>query len=166
MAEAAPQRRFSICLLEDAAGRLLFIKRAPQLELAPGKWGFPAGHIEAGETAEQCALRELGEEIGPGHEVQEQQRLGPIRDRLFGGIFEVHLFHYRWLSGEVALNHEHTDFRWLGRHEYKGLDVMRGIDEDIRLLDLWPLECLHVELVPEELGGLAVPPARQATNGG
>ena len=159
MVATAPQRRFSICLLEDAAGRLLFIKRAPHLELAPGKWGFPAGHIEPGETAEDCARRELREEIGLQHDVAEHQRLGPIRDRLFGGIFEVHLFHYRWLGGTVTLNHEHTEFRWLDRHAYKGLDVMRGIDEDLRLLDLWPLECLHLEHVPVDLGGLALPPA-------
>ena len=29
-----------------------------------GHWGFPKGHAEAGETAKQTALRELGEETG------------------------------------------------------------------------------------------------------
>lgn len=153
----APTARFSICLLEDAAGRLLFIRRAPDRLIGPGKWGFPAGHIEAGESAEACARREIAEEIGPRHALVEIARLGPRRDSLFGGLYEVHLFHYRWLAGEVELNHEHTDHRWLGREDYHGLDVMRGVDEDIRLLDLWPLECLHLEHLSVALGGYAQP---------
>jgi hypothetical protein len=76
------------------------------------------------------------------------------------GIYEVHLFHYRWLNGTVEINHEHTDHRWIAAADYRGLAVMRGVDEDIRLLDIWPLERLHLELVPIALGGLAVPPPR------
>jgi hypothetical protein len=72
----------------------------------------------------------------------------------------VHLFHDRWLNGTVEINHEHTDHRWVAAADYRGLAVMRGVDEDIRLLDIWPLERLHLELVPIALGGLAVPPPR------
>ena len=160
MPDTPPQARFSICLVEDELGRLLFLKRAPDRVIGPDLWGFPAGHIEAGETPEGCARRELREEIGLRHELAELARLGPRRDSLFGGIYEVHLFHYRWLGGEVEINHEHTAHRWIAAADYRGLPVMRGVDEDIRLLEVWPLERLHLELVPLALGGLAVPPPR------
>ena len=160
MTDSPPRARFSICLLEDAEGRLLFLKRAPNRVIGPDQWGFPAGHIEEGETPEECARRELREEIGLQHQLAERSRLGPRRDSLFGGIYEVHLFHYRWLNGTVEINHEHTDHRWIAAADYRGLAVMRGVDEDIRLLDIWPLERLHLELVPIALGGLAVPPPR------
>ena len=46
-----------------------------------GVYGFPKGHMEPGETEEQTALREIGEEVGlaprlvPGFRVETQHRL-------------------------------------------------------------------------------------------
>lgn len=149
---AAPQARFSICLVEDAQSRLLFLHRAADRLLGPSKWGFPAGHIEDGESPEACARREMSEEIGDTHTVTELARLGPLRDTLFGGIYELHLFHYRWLAGQVQLNHEHTDYAWLAPGEHLALPVMDGIDEDIRLMRVWPLAVLNRSKLSPTLG--------------
>ena len=41
----------------NSKGEVLFIKRL-------GKWDLPKGHLEKGETVEECAIREVEEECG------------------------------------------------------------------------------------------------------
>ncbi len=141
--------RFSINVLENAAGELLLLRRALTARLAPGLWGFPAGHQEANESPEQCALRELREEIGRDHKVTPVRNLGPIRDTLYGGIYEIHLFHQHWLAGTITLNHEHTDHAWVSKERFRNYDVMNGIDEDILYLGIWPRKFLREEKLPK-----------------
>jgi 8-oxo-dGTP pyrophosphatase MutT (NUDIX family) len=53
-------------LLPDADGRPCFLitRRAATLRKHGGQWALPGGRIDAGETAERAALRELQEEVG------------------------------------------------------------------------------------------------------
>ena len=55
----------AVVLLADAEGRGCFLltKRAPTLRSHTGQWAFPGGRMDAGETAERAALRELDEEL-------------------------------------------------------------------------------------------------------
>jgi 8-oxo-dGTP pyrophosphatase MutT (NUDIX family) len=43
---------------------VLLCRRSPEASFMPGVWVFPGGMIEKGETAEECAARELAEEAG------------------------------------------------------------------------------------------------------
>ncbi|NVI92652.1 CoA pyrophosphatase [Actinomadura sp. BRA 177] len=53
-----------LCAVEhDGAPSVILIKRAYRGRNA-GQWGLPGGRLEAGETPEEAALRELHEEIG------------------------------------------------------------------------------------------------------
>jgi 8-oxo-dGTP pyrophosphatase MutT (NUDIX family) len=59
------ERRAAVCVAlcnVDGAASLLFTLRSGKVGTHAGQVSFPGGHIEAGETPEQAALRELREE--------------------------------------------------------------------------------------------------------
>ncbi len=51
------------CALVDPDGRVLIALR-PQGKPHAGKWEFPGGKVEAGESPEAAVVRELREELG------------------------------------------------------------------------------------------------------
>ena len=59
----APQRCGAIGVIVDADGRMLVIERS-QTVRAPGRFCFPGGGIEPGETEQHAVKRELLEELG------------------------------------------------------------------------------------------------------
>ena len=56
----------AVVLLPDDEGRGCFLltKRARTLRAHTGQWALPGGRMDAGETPEGAALRELDEEVG------------------------------------------------------------------------------------------------------
>lgn len=50
----------------DVPGEAAFLltKRTPRLRAHGGQWALPGGRVDAGETIEQTALREMHEEVG------------------------------------------------------------------------------------------------------
>lgn len=63
MTDVKPVLLVAACALRDADGRVLLAQRPAGKALA-GKWEFPGGKVEAGETPEQTIVRELREELG------------------------------------------------------------------------------------------------------
>ncbi|UGY15127.1 NUDIX domain-containing protein [Bradyrhizobium septentrionale] len=90
-------------------GRALFMKRAPGGDHG-GEWNFPGGGIDAGETAEEAAIRETLEEAGitldpAGIRGQVCQiATGRVDFTTFVQRVEEKL--------AVKLNDEHTEARW------------------------------------------------------
>ena len=63
MSQTRPLILVAACALVDADGRVLLAQR-PEGKALAGLWEFPGGKVEAGETPEECLIRELREELG------------------------------------------------------------------------------------------------------
>lgn len=56
-------------VVQHSAGGIVYRQREGKIEIAMiqdsyGRWTFPKGHVETGETFEEAAKREISEEIG------------------------------------------------------------------------------------------------------
>jgi len=98
-------------ILFDARGRVLLIRRADE-----GIWCFPKGRIEAGETPQEAAAREILEESGLRCEIG--RKVGEIGYGFYWPPDDVNydkrvvFFLARPLGGEVRLEDRFDDWRW------------------------------------------------------
>jgi ADP-ribose pyrophosphatase YjhB (NUDIX family) len=118
-----------------ALGALVYAERDNQILLLrraggvlAGQWYLPGGAVEAGETPEQGAIRELFEESG----------LSPDGDLQLVGVYRVWQYGREWLHvsyrctvrGEVVVSDEHHEAMWITGEE------MRAVITDEFITDL------------------------------
>jgi 8-oxo-dGTP diphosphatase len=106
------------CAIILKSSRVLVTQRSEFMKL-PLKWEFPGGKIESHESAEDCILREIKEELNI--EIELVQALGCFPFAYEN--FEITLIPYiaNYVSGDLTLN-EHKDFKWLTIEELTKLD--------------------------------------------
>ncbi|MFK7910759.1 MAG: (deoxy)nucleoside triphosphate pyrophosphohydrolase [Akkermansiaceae bacterium] len=105
-------------VIEDEANRLLACRRADGKVLA-GKWEFPGGKIEIGESPEIALLREIAEELGC--EVDIVQRLPDVTHAYTEFSIRLMPFLCKLVSGEPHPL-EHSEVKWIDLAECDGLD--------------------------------------------
>lgn len=112
-------------ILKD--NRLLIAQRAPGDKLA-GKWEFPGGKIEPGETPQECLKRELREELDVDVEVMDF--FGQSIYDYTSGTIKLMAYRCQWVSGDITLK-VHSDMAWVYRNE---LDLYEFAPADIPLV--------------------------------
>ena len=110
-------------------GRVLIVRRARPP--AHGLYTLPGGVVELGETLQQAVVREIREETGLAIEpvVLAGYREAIVRDG--AGRIERHFvilpFAARWVGGDLVLNEELAEARWLKPAELSALDTTEGL---------------------------------------
>lgn len=95
-----------------------------------GKWEFPGGKVEPGETLEQCLHRELAEELGIQAEIGAvlwvTDHVDPGGPDLALTFFEVPRY-----AGEVS-NRVFEEVRWVPVGELRQMDFLEA---DLELVE-------------------------------
>jgi 8-oxo-dGTP diphosphatase len=126
---AGHKRQVTAAVIEKD-GKILVAQRRKGATLG-GRWEFPGGKIEPGETAEECLRRELKEEFDIDSEIGKFI----IASRFRYCLVPIELLAYRvkHLSGEFKVN-EHEEIRWVLPSELSLYDFMPADKPIVKLL--------------------------------
>jgi ADP-ribose pyrophosphatase YjhB (NUDIX family) len=131
-ARSYPERPFlAVSAAIVRAGQVLVVRRARAP--ADGLFSLPGGVVEIGETLTQALIREVREEtslaIEPVALVGFREAIARDRDERIERHFVILPFAARWLAGEIKLNEELSEARWLDPAELSGLPTTPGLAE-------------------------------------
>lgn len=93
--------------------QVLIAQRADDDKL-PGKWEFPGGKIELGESPQECLKREIKEELDVDIEV-----LNFFGESIYtyqSGTIKLMAYWCKWFSGEFSLK-VHRQIAWINKSE-------------------------------------------------
>lgn len=131
-APARPVLAASVAVFRDGLVLLATRTKPPADQL----WSLPGGKVEAGETLEEAALRELEEEVGVKARILGFNRHVEIFGRDSAGAvthhFVVASFVGEWLSGEPAAGPEAGAVKWVDPQRLGGLATTRELGDVLR----------------------------------
>jgi 8-oxo-dGTP diphosphatase len=99
----------------------VFIARRKATKRLGGKWEFPGGKLERGETPEASLKRELKEELEIDAVVGE--RLGESTYSYDFGVVKVLFFRIYWDGGKIH-SRDHDEYGWVSLSALKGFDFV------------------------------------------
>ena len=111
--------KFVIASVMHKGDSVLIAQRAKKDELY-GKWEFPGGKMEPGETEKECLIRELNEEFGILAEVGDYLCSSFFEHK--GALVEMRTYVVPSFAGHMFL-YEHQEVRWVKIEELPSYDM-------------------------------------------
>ena len=136
-------------IIHNQDGKFLITKRSLKKKAFPGKWTVPGGGLETDDyvntppthkgdqwynTVEKTLKREVKEEVDL--EIKKPKYLLDLTFIRPDGIPVLVLSYYcEFLSGEVKLDEDSIDHKWVTVKEAEGYDLIEGILEEIKMVE-------------------------------
>lgn len=128
-------RETTLCYLEKDGSYLMLHRTKKQNDENAGKWIGVGGHLEPGETPEQCLLREVREETGLTLTRYRARGIVDFASDVWGQE-RMHLFTADGFIGELHVCNE-GELQWVPQ-------------KDVLLLPLWEGDKIFLELLKQE----------------
>ena len=99
-----------------------------------GRWGFPGGSVEWGETMSEAVKRELREECNLEVVVLELYKLSDFIVKHADEVTDHFILSHhlcRITGGELRAGSDATDVRWIPIHDLEGIRKEGGIIESL-----------------------------------
>lgn len=110
--------------------QVLLVRRANPPDA--GRWGFPGGKVDLGETLEQAAIRELAEETGVAARAERVITAVDAFDHDAQGILRHHYVLVAvlctWLSGEPLAGDDALEAGWFPLDRLGAKDLALSLD--------------------------------------
>lgn len=137
-------------IIYNAEGKFLITKRAMHKKHFPGRWTVPGGGLSTDDytnlprthigdnqwyySVTNALKREVKEEVGL--EIDKPEYLLDLTFIKGDGVPVLVLSYYaEYLSGDVVLDEDATEYKWVSVDELKNYDLIEGIDHEIELVD-------------------------------
>ena len=137
------------CIIYNDEGNYLVTKRSPHKKVHPNKWTVPGGGLSTDDyistpqthgnagwygAIEKALLREVKEEVNI--EIGEARYLLDLTFIRPDGIPVLVLSYYApYVSGEVRLDEDAVEYKWVTLAEAEKLDFISGLYEEIKMVD-------------------------------
>ena len=116
-------------IIRDANGRILSTQRG--YGEWKGRWEYPGGKMEGGETPEEALKREIREELST--EISVDEFFCTVDYDYPAFHLTMHCYLCSMLTGALRLN-EHKAARWLKRDELSGVKWLPADVEVVEML--------------------------------
>lgn len=136
------------CIIYNSEGKYLVTKRSPHKKVHPNKWTVPGGGLSTDDytprpqthgnqgwynAVDEALRREIREEVNLV--IGETKYLLDMTFIRPDGIPVLVLSYYApYISGEVKLDEDAVEFKWITISEAKDLDLIPGIYEEIEMV--------------------------------
>ncbi len=137
------------CIIYNSERKYLVTKRSPHKKAFPNKWTVPGGGLSTDDyvntpksygapqwygSVEAALVREVREEVNL--EIGKPKYLLDLTFISPAGVPGLVLSYYApYVSGEVKLDEDAVEYRWVSLAEAKELDLIAGIYEEIEMVE-------------------------------
>lgn len=139
------------CIIYNDERKYLVTKRSQHKKVHPGKWTVPGGGVRMSDyigtpqthgnagwygVVEKALRREVQEEVSV-----EIGKINYLLDLTFirpDGVPVLVLSYYApYVSGEVKLDEDAVEYKWVSLKEAKELDLISGIYQELEMVEIF-----------------------------